>query len=73
MVIVSIGKCAATDSRRVFALVRSGADCKLVTDAAIQMFTKQANEERVSEVCQRWIGKSSAFVKRSRATRVGEP
>lgn len=35
-----------TGSRRVLALLRSGTDCKLVTDAAVQMFAKQANKGR---------------------------
>lgn len=39
-------KVRGTGSRRVLALVRSGADCKLVTDAAVQMFAKQAKKGR---------------------------
>lgn len=39
-------KVRGTGSRRVLALVRSGTDCKLVTDAAVQMFAKQANKGR---------------------------
>jgi hypothetical protein len=33
-------------SRRVLALVRSGTECKLIADAAVQMFAKQANKGR---------------------------
>jgi len=39
-------KVRGTGSRRVLALVRSGTDYKLVTDAAVQMFAKQANKGR---------------------------
>jgi hypothetical protein len=39
-------KVRGTGSRRVLALVRSGADRKLVADAAVQMFAKQANKGR---------------------------
>src|ERR1700674_2655310 len=39
-------KVRGTGSRRVLALARSGTDCKLVTDAAVQMFAKQANKGR---------------------------
>lgn len=39
-------KVRGTGSRRVLALVRSGTECKLVTDAAVQMFAKQASEGR---------------------------
>lgn len=39
-------KVRGTGSGRVLALVRSGTDCKLVTDAAVQMFANQANKGR---------------------------
>ena len=41
-----IWKVRGTGSRRVLALVRSGTDCNLVTDAAVQMFAQQANKGR---------------------------
>ena len=39
-------KVRGTGSRRLLALVRSGTDCQLVSDAAVQMFAKQANKGR---------------------------
>ena len=39
-------KVRGTGSRRVLALVRSGTERELVTDAAVQMFAKQANRGR---------------------------
>src|SRR5260370_1796862 len=39
-------KVRGVGSRRVLALLRSGTECQTVTDAAIQMFAKQAHKGR---------------------------
>ena len=68
-------KVRGTGSRRVLALVRSGTACNLVTDAAIQMFAKQANKGHwkpairemadILHASLQWISPGADFTRRA--------